>query len=91
MVADEVDYVVGVDTHLEKHVPAVVSAPTGAVLARRSVRENARGYSGTRSRRRITQASRNGFGRQEGRPSTRSPTGRGVKSSSRWRIRTEPG
>lgn len=43
MVADEVDFVVGVDTHLEEHVPAVVSRQRG--LARRSVWENARGYS----------------------------------------------
>jgi len=44
MVADWVDYVVGVDTHLEEHVLAVVAAPSGAVLARRAVRANARGY-----------------------------------------------
>ena len=44
MVADELDYVVGVDTHLDEHVLAVVSAATGAVLARRTVRANARGY-----------------------------------------------
>jgi transposase len=44
MLADELDYVVGVDTHLDEHVLAVVSAATGAVLARRTVRANARGY-----------------------------------------------
>ena len=44
MVADELDYVVGVDTHLDEHVLAVVSAATGAVLARQTVRANARGY-----------------------------------------------
>lgn len=44
MVADELDYVVGVDTHLDEHVLAVVAAPTGAVLARQTVRANARGY-----------------------------------------------
>jgi transposase len=44
MVADELDYVVGVDTHLEEHVLAVVSAATGVVLARQTVRANARGY-----------------------------------------------
>ena len=62
MVADEVDFVVGVDTHLEAHVPAVVSRQRG--LARRSVWENARGYSGACSRRRSRrlpgQASRGG-------------------------------
>jgi Transposase len=45
MLADELDYVVGVDTHLEEHVLAVVVARSGAVLARRAVRANARGYS----------------------------------------------
>ena len=44
MVADEVDYVVGVDTHRDQHVLAVVVAPTGAVVARREVAANARGY-----------------------------------------------
>ncbi len=34
MLADELDYVVGVDTHLDEHVLAVVAAATGAVLAR---------------------------------------------------------
>jgi transposase len=45
MVADELDYVVGVDTHLDEHVLAVVAAPTGAVVARRSVQASGRGYS----------------------------------------------
>ena len=44
MLADELDYVVGVDTHLEEHVLAVVSAATGAVLERQTVRANARRY-----------------------------------------------
>ena len=44
MVADELDYVVGVDTHLDEHVLAVVVAPAGAVIAQRSVQTNARGY-----------------------------------------------
>src|SRR5437879_12381108 len=44
MVADELDYVVGVDTHRDEHVLAVVVAPVGAVVARRSVAANARGY-----------------------------------------------
>ena len=45
MLADELDYVVGVDTHLEEHVFAVVAAPSGAVVAQRSLRASARGYS----------------------------------------------
>ena len=44
MLADELDYVVGVDTHLDEHVLAVVVAPTGAVVAQRSVHTSARGY-----------------------------------------------
>ena len=45
MLADELDYVLGVDTHLDEHVLAVVAAPSGAVVAQRSVRASARGYS----------------------------------------------
>jgi transposase len=44
MLADEVDYVVGVDTHRDEHVLAVVVAPAGAVVAQRSVAATARGY-----------------------------------------------
>lgn len=44
MLADQLDYVVGVDTHLDEHVLAVVAAPAGAVVARQTVRANARGY-----------------------------------------------
>ena len=44
MLADELDYVVGVDTHRDEHVLAVVAAPSGAVLARRAVGANGRGY-----------------------------------------------
>jgi transposase len=44
MLADQLDYVVGVDTHLDEHVLAVVAAATGAVLERQVVRANERGY-----------------------------------------------
>jgi transposase len=44
MLADELDYVVGVDTHLDEHVLAAVAAPAGAVVARQAVAANARGY-----------------------------------------------
>jgi transposase len=44
MVADLVDYVVGVDTHRDEHVLAVVIAPAGAVVAQQTVSANARGY-----------------------------------------------
>src|SRR3954451_16705881 len=44
MLADEVDYVIGVDTHRDQHTLAVVGAPTGAVLAQTKVRASARGY-----------------------------------------------
>ena len=32
MLADELDYVIGVDTHRDEHVLAVVTAPAGGVL-----------------------------------------------------------
>jgi len=44
MLADELDYVIGVDTHLDEHVLAVVALPSGAVVAKRSVRASGRGY-----------------------------------------------
>jgi hypothetical protein len=44
MLADELDYVVGVDTHRDQHVLAVVAAPSGAVVAQRSIRADAGGY-----------------------------------------------
>src|SRR6266498_3607589 len=44
MVADELDYVIGVDTHLDEHVLAVIAAPSGAVVAQRSIQASARGY-----------------------------------------------
>lgn len=44
MLADELDYVVGVDTHRDEHVLAVVAAPAGAVVARQAVQASASGY-----------------------------------------------
>jgi transposase len=44
MLADEVDHVIGVDTHRDQHTLAVVGAPTGAVLAQTAVGANAAGY-----------------------------------------------
>jgi transposase len=44
MLADQLDYVVGVDTHRDEHVLVVVTAPAGTVVARQAVRANARGY-----------------------------------------------
>ena len=44
MVADELDYVIGVDTHRDEHALAVVVAPAGAVVARRTVSTDGRGY-----------------------------------------------
>ena len=45
MLADELDYVVGTDTHRDQHMLAVVVVPTGAVVAQRAVPATARGYS----------------------------------------------
>jgi transposase len=44
MLADEVDYVIGIDTHRDQHTLAVVGAPTGAVLAQTVISANGRGY-----------------------------------------------
>jgi GNAT superfamily N-acetyltransferase len=44
MVADELDFVIGVDTHRDEHVLAVVTAPAGAVVARRAIGADRRGY-----------------------------------------------
>ncbi len=44
MFADELDYVIGVDTHRDEHVIAVVAAPTGAVVAQHSVGADRAGY-----------------------------------------------
>jgi transposase len=44
MLADEVDYVIGVDTHRDEHVLAVVAAAAGAVVAGHAARASARGY-----------------------------------------------
>ena len=44
MLADEVDYVIGVDTHRDQRTLAVVNAPGGAVVAQTVVRASARGY-----------------------------------------------
>jgi hypothetical protein len=43
MLADELDYVLGVDTHRDEHVMAVVTAPAAAVYRRSGgARERAR-------------------------------------------------
>src|SRR5436305_14646294 len=44
MLAERVDYVIGVDTHRDQHTLAFVVAPTGAVVAQHSVGTSTRGY-----------------------------------------------
>ncbi len=44
MLADELDYVVGVDTHRDEHVLAVITAPAGAVVAGAAAAASGRGY-----------------------------------------------
>ena len=44
MLADELDYVIGVDTHRDQHTLAVVAAGNGAVVAQTVVETSARGY-----------------------------------------------
>jgi hypothetical protein len=41
MLADELDYVLGVDTHRDEHVMVVVTAPAGTVVAGASALANA--------------------------------------------------
>ncbi len=44
MLADELDYVIGVDTHRDEHVLAVLTAAAAAVVAGEALPANARGY-----------------------------------------------
>ena len=44
MLADELDYLIGVDTHRDEHVLALVAAPAGAVVARQAVAGKRAGY-----------------------------------------------
>jgi transposase len=44
MLADELDYVLGVDTHRDEHMLAIVTAPAGTVVAGSAVPANAGGY-----------------------------------------------
>jgi len=44
MLADGLDYVIGVDTHRDEHVLAVLTAAAGAVVAGEALPANARGY-----------------------------------------------
>jgi transposase len=44
MLADQLDYVIGVDTHKDVHALAVVSAPTGGVVCEAALPASAAGY-----------------------------------------------
>ena len=44
MLADELDYVVGVDTHRDEHAFAIVDARTGALIAQATTAARGRGY-----------------------------------------------
>jgi transposase len=44
MLADELDYVIGVDPHRDEHVVAIVAASTGAVISGTAATANMRGY-----------------------------------------------
>jgi transposase len=44
MLADRLDYVVGVDTHRDQHAVAIVDAQTGAVIAQTTTAASASGY-----------------------------------------------
>ncbi len=45
MLAEQVDYVVGVDTHRDQHALAIVDAHTGAVIAQTTTAASAGGSS----------------------------------------------
>ncbi len=44
MVAEELDFVIGVDTHADSHTLAVVAAPSGGLLDQQTIATTARGY-----------------------------------------------
>jgi transposase len=46
MLADELDYVIGVDTHRDEHALAVVDCPSGASLGEALISADGRGYAG---------------------------------------------
>ena len=58
MLADELDYVLGFDTHRDEHVVAVVAAPAGAVIAGAAAAASGRGYRELLDRRLVTPRSR---------------------------------
>jgi hypothetical protein len=44
MLAERLDFVIGVDTHADSHTLAVVAAPSGGLLGRQTIATTARGY-----------------------------------------------
>jgi hypothetical protein len=44
MLADELDSVIGADTHRDEHVLGVLTAAAGAAVAGQAVHANTRGY-----------------------------------------------
>jgi transposase len=44
MLAEELEFVIGVDTHADSHTLAVVAAPSGGLLGERAIAATARGY-----------------------------------------------
>jgi transposase len=59
MLANELDYVLGVDTHRDEHVIAVVTAPAGALVAGSEIAANEDGYQAA-----LRFADRHGSGRR---------------------------
>jgi hypothetical protein len=47
MLAEQVDYLIGVETHRDQHALAAVDARTGAVVAQATTAANAQGYACT--------------------------------------------
>src|SRR2546426_4216497 len=44
MLAEELDFVIGVDTHADSHTLAFVAAPSGGLLGQQTIAPTARGY-----------------------------------------------
>jgi len=62
MLADELDYVVGVDTHRDEQALAIVEAGTGALIAGMTAAAARRGYLGGAAVRGSTRARRTPVG-----------------------------
>lgn len=93
MLADQLDYIVGVDPHRDSHALAVVEVVTGAVVFEATVAANDRGYAEALSRAEQHAPGRRAFAIEGtgsfGRGLTRFLTGRGERVLEVGRLRRE--